>query len=136
MTNNTLASNQLREYRDLDMNFAIHPIKKDINKVIGEYAIINSIKNLLLTNYYERPFQPFLGSNVRKLLFEPLDAIVARTLEIEIKTVLQNFEPRVQVISVKVIAKMEENGFDVTLEFKPLNILTPITITFFLERVR
>jgi len=136
MTNNTLASNQLREYRDLDMNFAIHPIKKDINKVIGEYAIINSIKNLLLTNYYERPFQPFLGSNVRKLLFEPLDAIVARTLEIEIKNVLQNFEPRVQVISVKVIAKMEENGFDVTLEFKPLNILTPITITFFLERVR
>lgn len=136
MSKNTLASNQLREYRDLDMNFTIHPIKKDVNKVIGEYAIINSIKNLLLTNYYERPFQPFLGSNVRKLLFEPLDAIVARTLEIEIKTVLQNFEPRVQVISVKVIAKLDENGFDVTLEFKPLNILTPITITFFLERVR
>jgi phage baseplate assembly protein W len=136
MASNTLASNELRAYKDLDMNFTIHPIKKDINKVIGENAIINSVKNLLLTNHYERPFQPYLGSNIRKLLFEPLDAIVARTLEVEITNVLTNFEPRAEIIEVKVIPKYEENGFQVTLTFKPINLLTPITITFFLERVR
>jgi len=136
MTTTTTSSNQLREYKDLDMNFIIHPIKKDINKIVGEKAIINSIKNLLLTNHYERPFQPHLGSNIRKLLFEPLDALVARSLEIEIKTVLQNFEPRVQVISIRVSPQLEKNAFQVTLEFQPLNTLAPITINFFLERVR
>lgn len=136
MATTTNLSNQLRQYKDLDMNFIIHPIKKDINKVVGEKAIINAIKNLLLTNHYERPFQPHLGSNIRKLLFEPLDSIVARSLEIEIRSVLQNFEPRVQVISIRVIPELEQNAFQVTLEFQPLNTLAPITITFFLERVR
>jgi phage baseplate assembly protein W len=136
MTTTTTTSNQLREYKDLDMNFIIHPIKKDINKVVGEKAIINSIKNLLLTNHYERPFQPHLGSNIRKLLFEPLDALVARSLEIEIRTVLQNFEPRVKIISIRVSPQVQQNAFQVTLEFQPLNTLAPITITFFLERVR
>lgn len=132
----TLPSNELRAFSDLDMNFVIHPIRKDINKIIGEKAIINSIKNLLLTNHYERLFQPHLGSNIRKLLFEPLDPLVARSLEIEIRSVLQNFEPRVQIISIRVVAQEEKNAFQVTLEFQPLNSLTPITITFFLERVR
>lgn len=136
MASNTLASNELRAYKDLDMNFTIHPIRKDINKNIGERAIINSIKNLLLTNHYERPFQPYLGSNIRKLLFEPLDSIVARSLEVEITTVLTNFEPRAEVIEVKVLPKYDDNGFQVTLTFKPINLLTPVTITFFLERVR
>lgn len=136
MASNTLASNELRAYKDLDMNFTIHPIRKDINKNIGERAIINSIKNLLLTNHYERPFQPYLGSNIRKLLFEPLDSIVARSLEVEITIVLTNFEPRAEVIEVKVLPKYDDNGFQVTLTFKPINLLTPVTITFFLERVR
>jgi phage baseplate assembly protein W len=136
MASNTLASNELRAYKDLDMNFTIHPIRKDINKSIGENAIINSIKNLLLTNHYERPFQPYLGSNIRKLLFEPLDAIVARTLEVEITNVLTNFEPRVEIIEIKVVPRYDENAFQVSLTFKPINLLTPVTITFFLERVR
>lgn len=135
-TTTNLRSNQLRAYKDLDMNFIIHPIKKDINKVIGEKAIINSIKNLLLTNHYERPFQPHIGSNIRKILFEPLDPIIARTLEIEIRSTLENFEPRVSIIAIRVLPRIEQNAFEVTLEFQPLNTLAPITITFFLERVR
>lgn len=131
-----LASNVLREYSDLDMTFAIHPIKKDVNKLYGERAIINSMKNLLLTNHYERPFQPYLGSNVKKLLFEPLDDITARTLETEIRNVLKNFEPRVDVIQVFVKADYEKNGFVVKLVFRPISLVTPVEITFFLERVR
>lgn len=138
MTNSAkqLASNVLRQYSDLDMTFTIHPIKKDVNKLYGERAIINAMKNLLLTNHYERPFQPYLGSNVKKLLFEPLDDITARTLETEIRNVLKNFEPRVDVLQVFVKAEYEKNGFVVNLIFRPISLTTPIEITFFLERVR
>lgn len=130
------ASNVLRVYKDLDLNFKVHPIKKDLNKTIGENAIINSVKNLLLTGHYERPFQPYLGSNITKLLFEPLDALTARSIDTEIKTVLSNFEKRVEVISVKSIINYELNGFNVTLTFRPKNLVTPIKINFFLQRVR
>lgn len=133
---NELASNVLRVFKDLDLNFKIHPIKKDLNKVIGEKAIINSVKNLLLTGHYERPFQPYLGSNITKLLFEPLDALTARNLNTEIRTVLENFEKRVEVISVDSIPNYDLNGFSVTLTFRPKNLITPIRINFFLERVR
>lgn len=131
-----VASNVLRQYVDLDMNFIVHPVKKDVTKLVGDRAIINSMKNLLLTNHYERPFQPYLGSNVKKLLFEPLDDISAKILETEIKTVLKNFEPRVEILQVFVKADYEKNGFTVNLLFRPINLVTPIEITFFLERVR
>lgn len=133
---NQVASNVLRQYIDLDMNFIAHPIKKDVSKLVGERAIINAMKNLLLTNHYERPFQPYLGSNVKKILFEPLDDISARTLETEIATVLRNFEPRVEILQVFVKAEYDKNGFSVNVLFRPINLVTPIQITFFLERVR
>ena len=59
-----------RVFSDLDLNFGIHPIRKDINRHLNEQAIINSIKNLVLTNFYEKPFQPEIGSGIRNLLFD------------------------------------------------------------------
>ena len=64
----TTTTQIVRQYSDLDLNFTIHPVKKDINRNLGERAVINSVKNLILTNHYERPFQPNIGSNIRKLL--------------------------------------------------------------------
>lgn len=133
---NEQASNVLRVYKDLDLNFKIHPIKKDINKTVGENAIVASVKNLLLTNHYERPFQPYIGCNIKKLLFEPMDPIVARSIDTEIRTTLANFEKRVDVVSVSVIPNFDQNGFNVTLTIRPKNLVTPIQINFFLERVR
>lgn len=129
-------NNVIRIYKDIDMTMTIHPIKKDINKMVGEYAIINSIKNLLLTSHYERPFQPELGANIRKLLFEPLDPISAQALNTEIQNTLSNFEPRVSIISVNSIPDYKQNGFNITLTFKLINSIKPVTINFFLERVR
>lgn len=125
-----------REYKDLDLSFNIHPVRKDINVHRGVTAVINSVKNLILTNFYERPFQPELGSNLRRLLFENLDVITASSIEREISQTITNFEPRVRIIGVNVSPQYDENGFSVDLEFLINNITEPITITFFLERVR
>ena len=121
---------------DLDLNFNIHPIRKDINVFINEYAITNSIKNLVLTNHYERPFNPVIGSNVRRMLFENVDTIIAGQLEKEIKDTIENFEPRASVIRVTAIPSSDENGYNITLEYMVVNLPNTLTISFFLERIR
>jgi phage baseplate assembly protein W len=132
----TVTTQIIPRYSDLDLNFVIHPVKKDINILTSEMAVINSIKNLILTNHYERPFQPQIGSNVRRMLFENMDNITAITIENEIKQTIANFEPRASVSKIYVIADYENNGFKVTLNFFVINRTTPITINFFLERIR
>jgi phage baseplate assembly protein W len=132
----TVTTDVVRDFRDLDLSFNIHPVKKDINKHVGVKAVINSIKNLVLTNHYEKPFQPEIGSNVRKLLFEPLDDLTAIALQKEIPQVIKNFEPRAVVSKIAVISDNNNNGFSVELEFFVINQSNPITITFFLERNR
>jgi phage baseplate assembly protein W len=125
-----------RNFRDLDLNFAIHPITKDVNIYKAEYAVINSVKNLILTNHFEKPFQPEAGSNIRRLLFENVDSIMAAQIEREIEETINNFEPRVQISSVIAIHAPEENGYKIRLEFFVINNPDPITINFFLERIR
>jgi len=125
-----------RNYSDLDLNFTIHPIRKDINKHVGEMAVINSLKNLLLTNHYEKPFMPEYGSNVRKLLFENLDIITASGLEKEITQCINNFEPRVELINLNVTPKYDDNAFQVEILFNIINRTEPVSISFLLERSR
>lgn len=125
-----------RTFKDLDLNFTIHPVKLDVNTHKNEFAIINSIKNLVLTNHYERPFQPDLGSNIRRLLFENIDMVVAAQIEKEISDVIGNFEPRAKVSKVTAIPRPDENTYKIQLEFFIINSANPITINFFLERIR
>lgn len=132
----TITTNVARTYKDLDLLFNVHPIKKDVNKHTAEMAVINSIKNLVLTNHYERPFQPEIGSNVSKLLFEQLDFVTAAALEREILQTIRNFEPRASVYRVRALPDYDNNGFTVDMEFTIINRTEPITITFFLDRVR
>ena len=126
----------VRNFRDLDLNFAIHPITKDVNIYKAEYAVINSVKNLILTNHFEKPFQPEIGSNIRRLLFENVDSIMAAQIEREIEETITNFEPRVQISSVVAVHAPDENGYKIRLEFFVINNPDPITINFFLERIR
>jgi phage baseplate assembly protein W len=125
-----------RSFQDLDLNFKVHPIKKDINTHKNEFAIINSIKNLVLLNNYEKPFQPEIGSNVRRLLFEQVDSIVAAQLERAISEMISNFEPRAKVSKVTAIPAPDENSYKIRLEFYIINQPNPVTINFFLERIR
>lgn len=131
-----ITTTKTKDYSDLDLNFIVHPVRKDINKNTGASAVIGSVKNLLLTGHYEKPFHPEIGSNIRKMLFEPMDAIVATNLENEIVQVLSNFEPRVKVSSIIVKPNYDKNGFTVDLQFFILNRTDPLTLKFFLSRVR
>lgn len=128
--------NSPRTFRDLDLSFGIHPVKKDVNTHVNEYAIINSVKNLVLTNFYERPFRPNIGSNIRKLLFELVTPLTANQIERAIQETIQNYEPRVNIRTVKATPSQDENGYNVNLEFFIVNLTTPITIEFFLQRIR
>lgn len=125
-----------RTFTDLDLNFTVHPIRKDVNVHRNEFAIINSVKNLVLTNFYERPFRPEIGSNIRRLLFENIDTVIAAQLERAIEETILNFEPRVQISNIIAVPKPDENKYSVQLEFFVINNSSPITINFFLERIR
>ena len=132
----TVTTNIARQFKDLDLNFAIHPLKKDVNKHLDQMAVINAVKNLVLTSHYEKPFNPDYGSNVRKLLFETLDIITASAIEREIQQTIESFEPRVRVISLAVIPDTENNGFTVRMQFYIVNQTNPVSISFLLERTR
>jgi len=126
----------VRTYKDLDLNFTAHPVTKDVVKRTGNAAIIGALKNLILTNRYEKPFQPEYGSRIRNLLFEDVSFIIANVLKTEIELAINNFEPRVGIDAIKVEAQPEENRYAVTLRFYINNLEQPVTITMFLEKVR
>ena len=132
----TVIAKTARQYKDLDLSFNIHPVRKDINKHVDEQAVINSIKNIILTNHYEKPFNPDFGSNIRAMLFENIDSITAISLEREILQTIENFEPRASVSKVTAVPDFDNNGYSIKLEFYIINLTNPITIQFFLQRVR
>jgi phage baseplate assembly protein W len=123
-------------YSDLDLNFGIHPVKKDLVTKKDENAVAFAIRNLILTNHYERPFNPELGSNVRKLLFEPVSVFTASDLQKMIEQTIANFEPRARVRRVDVIPNEDNNAYDVRIEFFIDMKTNPITADFLLERIR
>jgi phage baseplate assembly protein W len=124
------------DYSDLDLDFIAHPTTKDVVIKTGADAIKRSVRNLILTNFYEKPFRPGIGSSAVKLLFDNMSPLVANFLENAIREVVQNYEPRVQVINVKVNMDYDNNGYNARIDFVVLNRNEPATITIFLERVR
>lgn len=125
-----------KTYKDFDLNFEAHPVTKDITKKNNEYAIAASIRNLLLTSHYERPFKPDLGSNIKKFLFEPIDNITTSLIQDSIFETLKNYEPRVNILEVIAIPNFDDNGYDIKIVFFVNNTSDPISVSFFLERVR
>lgn len=123
-------------FADLDLAFNIHPVKKDLVLSTNTNAVKRALKNLVLTNHYERPFHPEIGSNVIKLLFEPMTPLVENYLETEIYNTIVNFEPRVKLQSIEVNGDDERNGYVIIITYYEVNSTTPITIDFLLERSR
>jgi phage baseplate assembly protein W len=124
------------DYSDLDLDFIPHPTTGDILRKTGQDAIKRSVRNLILTNYYEKPFRPGIGSNAVKLLFENATPFTTTFLKDAIMEVIRNYEPRVGVVEVDVIFDPDNNGYDVKLQYVILNRNEPVVTTIFLERIR
>lgn len=123
-------------YSDIDLRFSPQPSTGDISMVLDNRAVIASVKNLLLTNFYERPWQPTIGSSINLLLFENVSTLMETTIAKEIENVIKNFEPRVNLDTVKVVADPNGNGYTTTLSFFIGNNIQATNISLFLERNR
>ena len=123
-------------YSDLDLVFNIHPVKQDLVLSVNEKAIIRSVRNLVLTNHYERLFQSEVGSNVRKMLFEPITSLTENYVQREIYNVVTTFEPRAKNVYVQVNSYPDENALRANVIFYIENSSTPVVVDMLLERSR
>ncbi len=106
-----------KQWRDLDLSLILHPIRKDIIPLRDDNAIRNAVKNLLLTNFYERPFNHSIGANLRALLFEPADAITRMAIKDNIERTLTEHEPRIKVLDINVQDLRDENAYSIFVKF-------------------
>ena len=112
----------IRVYKDLNLNFDINPITSDVTTVTDVNAVKRSVRNLLLTNHYDRPFHPELGSNVQALLFENFGPITGNQLSRQIEEIIGNYEPRARVETVECYPVPETNTYDVRVYFYVENL--------------
>lgn len=122
-------------YTDIDPSFTIHPVYNDILPIVDLDAIKSSIRNLVLTNHHDRPFQPQLGSGIRSLLFENANPFTAFALKDAIENLIKNYEPRVSEITVNVIDNSIRNAYQVTVTFLTSYDVVA-DVTFYLNRIR
>jgi phage baseplate assembly protein W len=129
-------ANLQKIYSDIDLTFKRVPGTNDVAMRYDDQAVISSVRNLLMTNFNERLFQPNVGSNVDSLLFEPATELTSNILESEIKNVIYNFEPRVSIINLQVTSNPSKNFFSVDLSFYIGNNTNPTSINLILQRSR
>jgi phage baseplate assembly protein W len=117
-----------------DLNF--HPQTNALLSIVNEASVARSIRNLLLTNKYERLFNPNIGSNIRSILFENVSGHSTAALKTAITETIENYEPRAKLVSVNVTAYPDRNGYVTTITFYILNESESVTINVPLYRVR
>ena len=126
-----------RVYKDLNLNFTRNPVTGDVATVTDVNAVKRSIRNLLLTNHYERPFHPEIGSDIPALLFENFGPITGNQLSRNIEEMILNFEPRARVETVECFPVPDSNRYDVRIYFYVENLPTElIEFQTILETVR
>ena len=125
-----------RSFRDLDLDFTRNAVTNDVNVVEDVIAVKRSLRNLIQTNFYERPFQPELGSGVRELLFENFTPMTKVFLERKIEEVIVNYEPRVNLQNVAVDDDQDKNRLVVDIYFYVVGVPGPQVVQTFLQRVR
>ena len=111
-----------RIYKDLNLNFSANPVTGDVTQVTDVTAVKRSVRNLLLTNHYDRPFHPEIGSNIPALLFENFGPITGNQLSRTIEEMISNFEPRARVETVECFPVPDTNTYDVRIYFYVENL--------------
>ena len=133
-TNNSKRANRI--YKDLDLDFGRNVVTDDVNKLTDVEAVKRSVRNLINTNHYERPFHPEIGSNLRAMLFENISPQMTHAISKQIDLLLKNFEPRVRLVQVNVQPFTERNGYRASISFYVINTPERVEIETFLERLR
>ena len=125
-----------RKFSDIDIDFTRNLVTSDVNKVEDVIAVKRAVKNLVQTNFYERPFQPELGCGIRELLFENFTPMTKVFLQNKIEEVLLNNEPRIDLTSVRVDDDQDNNRLVVDIYFYVVGVPGPQTVQTFLQRLR
>ena len=133
-TNNSTRSNNL--YTDLNLNFAKNPATKDVTRLKDVEAVKRSVRNLILTNRFERPFHPEIGANVRALLFENMTPVTEQLLTERIADTLRVYEPRAVLNDVVVSGSLDTNTYTATIKFYVREVPELIVVQEFLKRLR
>jgi phage baseplate assembly protein W len=134
MANETLKISRL--YRDLDLSFTRNPVSGDVSKKIDVNAVKQSLNILMQTNFYERPFAPEKGANLRGYLFEPMSSLVANLLQSTIRNMISSYEPRVRIETIFVRPNFDIDAYEIELRFFVIGISSPQTLVAQLKRLR
>ena len=135
-TNSNNSNRISRTFKDLDLDFGLNSVTKDVNKLTDAEAIKRSVRNLINTNHYERGFHPEIGSDVRSMLFEPMTPLTALNLQRKVAEVLNNFEPRINLVQVLANPDLDRNSYALKIMFYIIGVPEPVTVETFLERLR
>jgi len=123
-------------FSDLDLGFFAHPITRVVTRKTNRESVRQSVKSLILTDYYERPFKSNIGCSIRYYLFELFSPAVKQQMERAIREVISNYEPRADVIAVMVEEKTDEHALVISVAFMIINDPDPVVLDVILERVR
>lgn len=123
-------------YSDLNLTFDAHPVTKTLSVLTNEEAIKRAVKNLVLTNKGERFYRSNIGPDVTRSLFENFSPITKAVLTNNIQNTLDNYELRAEVVDIRVQDQVDRHGLDITISIRPINLLKPIEVNIFLERIR
>ena len=123
-------------YSDIDLAFLSHPVTGKLTRKINRHAVRQSVKNLILTNFYERPFKPDIGCTIRGLLFENFRPGLEEELTRAIQETIGNHEPRAELLQVLINGRPDDHGINISIIFRVVNVTEPETLNIILERVR
>ena len=125
-----------RNYQDVSFTMFKHPMNRDVGKKTSSAAVKQAIEALLKTNYFERPMQPHIGSDIKKLLFEPMDGITAELLKSEVQTAVTRLEPRASILDTKVTPQYENNRYVVSITFSIDSTQKPEEVEVLLQQTQ
>ena len=133
-TNESTRSSKI--YKDLNLGFEQNTATKDIQKIKDVEAVKRSVRNLINTNHYEKPFHPEIGSNLRAMLFELMTPQMNHVISKQIENLINNYEPRCRLVEVYTQPEFDRNGYSVQISFRVQNHPDEVIVESFLERLR
>ena len=133
-TNESTRSSQI--FKDLNLGFEQNTATKDIQKIKDVEAVKRSVRNLINTNHYEKPFHPEIGSNLRAMLFELMTPQMNHVISKQIENLINNYEPRCRLVQVHTQPMFDRNGYSVQISFRVQNHPNEVIVESFLERLR